>query len=328
MCVEKIIPVIIIFFFNSFSKTAFAIYGDSLQRHKPDTAKINASRLVNSSFNGAYIQTLRPSYAGQDFFDPKKTLLVADLSTHFVLLNTPKLPFFFVASARVNIRLLADHGSPVESPSYMPGGSLYFRTNGDSYNPRFLSVSYTHHSNGARGATLKRDNSFNTDSGGFTTNFYTLTFYAGKRTERKSLIINRYNAIGIELHSALVGEGYSKELKGRYGFVRVNGNWLYIISKAKRDVVNPNKKAFENWQRIQLDFAYIADKYDNYKITNVKKRLNINLKYNYRFPFMQNVSLVAGTGYRGQDEYNILFQDSYAYVTLGFEAGLAFNTHN
>ncbi|MDB4921941.1 hypothetical protein [Mucilaginibacter sp.] len=327
MHVEKFIPVII-FFFNSFSTTAFAIYSDSLQLHKRDTAKINASRLINRNFNNAYLQNLRPSYAGQDFFDPKKTLLVADLSTHFVLLNTPKLPFFFVASARVNIRLLADHGSPVESPSYMPGGTLYFRTNSDSYNPRFLSVSYTHHSNGARAATLNRNNSFNIDSGEFTTNFYTLTFHAGKRVERKGLIINRYNAIGLELHSALVDKGYSEGLKGRYGFVRVNGNWLYIISKARRDIVNPNKKAFENWQHIQLDFAYIADKYDNYKITDVKKRLNINLKYYYRFPFMQNVSLVAGAGYRGQDDYNILFQDSYAYITLGFAAGLAFNAHN
>jgi hypothetical protein len=58
---------------------------------------------------------------------------------------------------------------------------------------------------------------------------------------------------------------------------------------------------------------------------DVRKRLNLNLKYYYQFPFMQNVSFLIGAGYRGQDEYNIFFNDSYAYVTVGLAAGLSFN---
>jgi hypothetical protein len=310
------------------TNVAFSTGSDSLKLKKRDSAQIKRYRFVNKNFSNAFVQNLRLSYAGQDFLDPNRTLLVADLAANFVLLNTPKLPVFFVATARVNLRLLADKGSPVESPSYMPGGTLYFRINKDGYNPRFLSVSYTHHSNGVRGPTLNADGSFNTDSGKFTTNFYTLTFHAGKRTEKPYVLINRYNAIGIELHSGLLGKGYSEALTGRYGFVRINGNWLYIISKLRADALDETKKTFANWQRLQLDFAYIADKYDNYNIANVKKRLNINLKYYYRFPFMQNVSLVAGAGYRGQDEYNIFFQDSYAYVTVGFAAGIALGAGN
>src|SRR5260221_1876368 len=135
---------------------------------QPDWGKTKTYR-TNKKFNEAYLQNLPPSTAGQEFFDPQRTLLVADLTANFVILNTAKLPVFFVASARVNLRLLADNGDPVKSPSYMPGGTIYFRINGDAYNPRFLSISYTHHSNGVRGPTLNPDGTFNTDSGKFTT---------------------------------------------------------------------------------------------------------------------------------------------------------------
>jgi len=97
---------------------------------------------------------------------------------------------------------------------------------------------------------------------------------------------------------------------------------------AKRNGLDiPDKKVFDNWMHFQLDFQYIMDKYNTYGFTDYKKRLNISLKYYYQFPFMQNVSFMAGGGYRGQDEYNIYFQDSYAYVNVGLAAGLSFDYH-
>jgi hypothetical protein len=225
------------------------------------------------------------------------------------------------------MRLFAAYGEPVKSPSYMPGGSLYFRTNSDYYKPKFISISYTHHSNGIEGPTLNPNGTVNTDSGKFTTNFYTIAYHMGKRVDKPGLITNRYSSIGLELHGYLVGLGYIPALKNRYGFVRVDGDWAYSIAHAVPDAVDSDKKRFQNWQRFDFQFSYIADKYDNYSAANLKKRLNIYLKYYYQFPFMQNVSLVAGGGYRGQDEYNIFFQDSYPYVTIGVAAGLSFNLH-
>ena len=139
------------------------------------------------------------SSAGQEFFDPNRTLLVADLAPNFIIFNTPKLPFFFVATARVNLRLFDSHGDPVKSPSYMPGGTLYFRINGDYYNPHFLSVAFSHESNGTEGPTLNPNGTINTDSGKFSTNYYVLTYNTGKRTDKGNLIINRYDALGVRL---------------------------------------------------------------------------------------------------------------------------------
>ncbi|GAC1564386.1 MAG: hypothetical protein NVS3B13_40660 [Mucilaginibacter sp.] len=207
----------------------------------------------------------------------------------------------------------------------MPGGTLYFRVNSNTYKPAFLTLAYSHHSNGIEGPTLNPDGTINTDSGKFTTNFYTLTYHAGKRTDKENLVINRYAALGLELHSALAGLGYAHALKGKYGFVRVNGSWMYNVARATSDAVDNNKKDFVNWQRLLLEFTYIADTYNDYSAADIKKRLNISLKYYYQLPFMQNVSFLVGGGYRGQDEYNIFFQDSYPYVFAGFAAGLSFD---
>jgi hypothetical protein len=317
---------LLLFIFTASEGNAWATVAQDTSLKTPkDTDQITKKRIINRDFDEVYTQTLRLATFGQEFFDPHKTLLVSDLSANIVVLSTPKLPIFFVFTPRISIRLFAAQGAPVKSPSYMPGGTFYSRLNNDFNKPQFFSVSYTHHSNGIRGPTLNPNGTFNTDSGKFTTNFYTLTYYTGKRTEKEDLVINRFDDLALELHSALVGQGYSAALKGKYGFVRVNGDWSYNIAKKYPDAIDKKKKNLQNWQRLQFDFQYIADKYDDYNSFDFKKRLNVTLKYFYQFPFMRNASFYVGGGYRGQDEYNIFFQDSYPYMMVGVASGLAFD---
>ena len=191
----------------------------------------------------------------------------------------------------------------------------------------FISAAYSHHSNGVRGPTIHSDGSFNRDSGKFTTNFYTFTYHAGKRTDKFNRILDRYDELGLELHAGLINKGVAFGLKDHYGFVRLNGSRMYNLTRAVTDPINRDIKNFDNWQRLQLDFSYIMDKYDDYNITDFRKRLNISLKYYYQFPFMQNVSFLICGGYRGQDDYNIFFEDSYPYVMIGLASGLTFGLH-
>jgi hypothetical protein len=283
-----------------------------------------ATRLINRDFNDVYVQNLRSSFFGQELFQPIKTQLVADVVANFVVYNTPKSRLFVNAFTRVKIRLLSTPGAPVKSPSYMPGIQLFYRLNHDVLNPEFLSGGYTHHSNGVRGPTLLPDNRFNVDSGKFSTNFYTLNYTVGKRIDKPDMIINQYKTIGIELHSGLFGKGTAVGLPGRYGWVRVNGSYMLNLAKAYDDPIKKDNKLFANWQRLQFDFTYIADKYENYKAFNLKKRLNVSLKYYYHLPFLQDVAILAGGGYRGQDDYNISFQSSYGYGMIGLASGLSF----
>lgn len=284
-------------------------------------------RLVNQAFGDIYRQNLRVSEGGNDYFNKIKTQLTADLAPNFVLFSTPKSPLFAVFTARVKIRLLSSQGAPVKSPSFMPGLTFYYRLNADTYKPQFLSFGYSHHSNGVRGPSLNPDGSFNRDSGKFTTNFYTLTFYNGKRIDKKDLIIQRYDNLGLEVHAGLFNLGLSEGLKDHYGFIRINGSRMYNFAKAEVDPTDKTKKVYQNWQRIRFDFTYIADKYDDYSHFNLKKRLNVSLKYYYQFPFMPDAALMVGGGYRGQDDYNQFFEDSYAYMTIGFATTLSFNAH-
>lgn len=283
-----------------------------------------ARRLINRDFNEIYVQNLRSSFFGQEFFQPVKTQLVADGVANFVIYNTPKSRLFVNVFTRVKIRLLSTPGAPVKSPSYMPGIQSFYRLNDDVYHSKFLSGGYTHHSNGVRGPTILEDGSFNVDGGKFSTNFYTLNYTVGKRIDKPNLIINQYKTIGAEVHAGLFGLGAAAGLPGRYGWIRVNGTYMLNLAKAYDDPIKKDSKLFANWQRLQFDFTYIADKYNNYNAFNIKKRLNVSLKYYYHLPFLQDVSVMAGGGYRGQDDYNISFQDSYGYATIGLASGLSF----
>lgn len=283
--------------------------------------------MLNQEFNDLYTQNLKPATFGNEYGGPNKTLLTSNLVGNFVLVNSAKLPFYVVATPEINIRLFSAFGSPVKSPSYTPGLAVYFRVNNDSYKAKFFSVAYNHHSNGIEGPTANSNGTINVDSGKFTTNFYTLLYHAGRRTDKDNVIINDYRAAGVELHAALIGLGYAHALEGKYGWVRVKGNWLYTLAKKYNDPINPDKKTFNDWMRFQLDFEYIMDRYSDYNFADYKKRMNVALKYYYQLPFMQNVAFMVGGGYRGQDQYNIYFQDSYAYMTVGLAAGLSFNGH-
>ena len=284
-----------------------------------------STRIINRDFNNIYVQNLRPSFFGQELFQPIKTQLVGDVVANFVVFNTPKSRVFVNAFTRIKIRLLSAQGAPVKSPSYMPGVQLFYRLNHDIYKAEFVSLGFTHHSNGVRGPTLNPGNSFNVDSGKFSTNFYTLNYTKGKRIDYENVILNRYSTLGLEVHTGLfTRKGTAEGLKDRYGFVRLNGTLMYNLAKKYADPIKSDKWVYDNWQRVQLDFTYIADKYDNYNALNLKKRLNVSLKYYYNLPFLQDMAIMAGAGYRGQDDYNIYFQNSYGYAMIGLSSGLSF----
>lgn len=315
-----LVLVFVVFASNAHAQQTTALPADTL-------GQANTTRIINQQFNGIYQQNARLSMFGNEYGNKLPTSLVADLVGNFVVFSTPKSRFAFIFNPRVKLRLLNASGAPVKSPSYMPGGTLYMRLNSDAYKPSFLSLSYTHHSNGVKGPTLNADGSFNRDTGKFTTNFYTLTYTHGKRVDHLNAISNRYESIGVELHAALAGLGYAKALKNQYGFARLNGNFFYNLLRVGSDNVPADKRTFNNWMRLQLEFQYIMDKYSNYGFFDAQKRLNVAASYYYQFPFMQNVALMVGGGYRGQDDYNIFFQDSYAYFTVGLAAGVSFGFH-
>lgn len=329
----KILTVLVILITFSSARlyaSATLIYSDTILvqgmplQHDTITSKI-ATRIINREFNAIYLQNLKPSFFGQEFFQPIKTQLVGDVVANFVVFDSPKSRLFINAFARIKIRLLSAQGAPVKSPSYMPGIIAFYRLNSDVFKPKFLSGGYTHHSNGIRGSTLYPDGNFNVDSGKFATNFISLNYTYGKRKDYTDYTTNLFNTLGVELHTGLFStKGTAVGLPGRYGFFRINGTSMFNIAKKYADPIREDKYVFNNWQRLQFDFTYIADSYQNYNVWNMKKRLNVSLKYYYNLPFLHDMAVMAGGGYRGQDDYNIYFQNSYGYAMIGLSSGLSF----
>ena len=285
-----------------------------------DTIIKASNQQYNLSFNSIYRQNVNPGFFGNEYGNAIKTSLVADLNPNVVLLNSSKSRFFILFSPRVKLRLLNARKAPVRSPSYMPGLKIFSRLNNDVESPQFLSLAYSHHSNGQDGPTLDSIGRFNRGKGKFTTNYYTLDYTIGRKTASSIHSTSQYASLGLELNTGLFNIGYSKELKGNYGFVRINGSWNYDLLRDR-----PDDDKYQNHQRIQFKFAYIADDYKNYAATNLQKRLNASLNYSYQPGFTDNVALSLGAGYRGQDDYNLYFEDSYSYVSIGVVYGVAFD---
>jgi len=291
----------------------------AVSQNLPDTV-ISRQKQTNISFNKIYRQTVMPGFFGNEYGNPNKSTLVADLNPNVILVNSSKSPFFVLFSPRVKLRLLDARKAPVRSPSYMPGLKVFSRINDDIGRPQFLSLAYSHHSNGQDGPTLDSSQAFNRGKGKFTTNFYTLDYTLGNRTFSPNRSVSQFSSLGIEVHTGLFNIGYSKELTGKYGFVRINGNWIYDILQGKT-----GEDKYRNHHRINARFTYIADDYNDYSRLNFTKRLNASVHYNYQPGFTDNVALAIGAGYRGQDDYNIYFEDSYSYVSIGVVYGVAFD---
>ncbi len=286
-----------------------------------DTTKTTHSQQVNQTYQGIYRQNIAPGFFGNEYGEPLRNLLVADLNPNVILFKSKNSRLFFLFSPRVRLRLLSEYHSPVKSPSYMPGGTLFFRFTDNVDRPKFFSLAYSHHSNGQEGQTLDSAGNFNRDSGKFTTNFYSLNYYFGKRKVNDTTAKSQFAYIGIELHTALFNTGFSQQLTGKYGFVRTNGSWMYDWMNDRHNTSDE----YHSHQRLQVQFTYILDKVYYYGIADVQKRLNVALKYYYQFGFMDNVAFNLTAGYRGQDDYNIYFQDSYPYVAVGVAYGVSFD---
>ena len=303
---------VLLFFCCAFSQNASAAGGK-------DSTQIIRYHTINSSFNQIYRENLPTAFYGNEYGNPTHDLLTADIIPNVVLLNSDHSRFFFVVTPRIQLRLLSQYHSPVKSPSYMPGGSLYTRLNNDENRPKFLSLSYSHHSNGQEGQTLGPDGNFNLDNGKFTTNFYTLNYYFGKRNINDTAARIHSAFIGMEIHSGLFNTGYSRQLAGKYGFVRTNASWFYDFMSDKHN----HYDHYLSHHRLRFDLTYIWDRLYDYSHTDLRKRLNISVKYYYQFGFMENVALTIGGGYRGQDPYNIYFQSNYTYVAVGIASGVS-----
>lgn len=297
------------------------------------TAFAQDEQTINQQFIDRYKENSELSYTSplSEIGAPSKYLLSGKLTTAYFLLATKSSRIAFAVIPDFTVRVRNENSAGVRTPSFRLGGTAFVRLNNDLQHYKYAELSFTHHSNGQDASAVNRDGKINTYNGNFSTNSITTAYRFGNFTNHiEGESYDSYNhKIGLEWHKWF---SYEKALEGKYGFTRL----LYDLSfrkyafytsnnnkKWKKSNSNPEgKKSLEKeFIRLNTQFSYAVNPIKESNITDVKKRLNVELTANYSFPFMHNVFLMATVGYYGEDPYNIYFSDHYAFARFGISTG-------
>lgn len=279
--------------------------------HGQDVLKSDSlNRQLNAEYLKLYQENSPLSYTSplSELGAPSKYLLSGRLTTTYMLVATKKLPIALAIQPDFTVRVRTEKSAGVRTPSFKLGGILYYRLPGTEKEYRYLSLSYTHHSNGQDGDALNPDGTINTINGNFTTNYLSLAYHFGRQYRAPGLSDYSLN------HSASlkIGKwfGYERALENDYGFTRIGYGFSWRKYEARK----------EQW-RLNAELNYAVNQMSAYDMARADKRLNTELSFHYALPFMSNVFLMATAGYYGEDPYNIYYQDRYAFVRFGISTG-------
>ena len=287
---------------------------------------------LNLEFIERYKENRALSYTSplSEIGAPSKYMLSGKLTTTYILLASKSLPIAFAIIPDFTVRARDEKSAGVRTPSFRLGGATYIRLNKDLNNYKYAELAFTHHSNGQDAEAINTDGTINTYNGNFSTNYLMAAYSFGKVNNcRERQNLHSFNhQIGLEWHKWFA---YEKALENNYGFTRLLYNFSlrkYAFYNAKEhkkwkkgNTTAETKQLEKEFLRLNTDISYAVNIIRNSKITDLKKRLNIELTANYSLPFMQNVFLMATAGYYGEDPYNIYFSDHYGFLRFGISTG-------
>jgi hypothetical protein len=281
---------------------------------------------INTKFNELYIQNSEIGYLTFPYTQVGSRydyVLTGYIVPHYYVFPTD-WRISLVITPAVRIRIMDDKSFPVRTPSYMPGGTFYFKLNRDTAHYKYLSVALFYHSNGQDGLPLNPDGSINTYNGNFGTNFVEVALNFGSESATK----NRYFKLGVEAHSRLIDQWSEPAFKGRYSNLRVN----YKISGSKyitrfadfvktKALKSPTTKETKELWRTVFEGMVSVDSDAN---LDWDKMVNAELKIYRKIGNSPNTSWFLSAGYIGHDYYNVYFEHSYPVFRFGLAAGSSF----
>lgn len=231
----------------------------------------------------------------------------AQLSPLFTLQFNKKVPFGFVLSPKILVRMFNETSVPVKSPSYMPFILIYHKIRFpflNRYNmfkyilkekpTQFVSYKFAHHSNGANGPYYIPDTKeINIQSGSFSTDYTEVAFsFLSKDTIHKNidLISGR---IGGEYH---LGFNREDSMNSTYYYERINLELRFI--------------AFKTVTIVPIFSAMFGK-------NGFTPKYSMETYISFRpFPKISDLAMFAKV-YIGPDYYNIRYVNTMRYVSFG-----------
>lgn len=234
-------------------------------------------------------------------------LFEAQLAPLFTLQFNKKVPFGFVLSPKILVRMFNEDSKPVKTPSYMPFILVYHRIKFpilNRYNmfksilqvkPTFFaSYKYGHHSNGANGSYyIPNTREINMATGSFATDYTEAAFsFLSNDTIHKNfdLISGR---VGGEYH---IGLNREDSMHHTYYYERINLELRFIAFKTVTIVPIFSAMFGKNG----FSPKYSMDTYISFR----------------PFPKKSDLAVFAKI-YIGPDYYNIRYVNTMRYVSFG-----------
>lgn len=309
--------ILIILFLSSFSTIIFAQDSLTVKREFANKQYVN---LYKENSDLAYTAP-----AGE-IGAPSKYVINGRLTTTYMLLGSYKSPVAFSIIPDFTVRVRNEFSAGVRTPSYRLGFAAYARLNTNPENYKYGELAFTHHSNGQDQDAVNADGSINTLTGNFNANYLTASYRFGHLTPTNpdESYYSFNHRVGLQWFKFF---RYEPALDMGFGFTRVlyNFSWRKYDEIEKSALNKPKVKTEKETWRLNTEVSYAVNKIPSKNFVNLGKRLNAEINFNYSFPFMNNVFLMAAVGYYGEDNYNIYFQDHYGYMRFGFSSGFLRN---
>ncbi|MFN3554748.1 MAG: hypothetical protein ACK4VN_02155 [Bacteroidales bacterium] len=237
----------------------------------------------------------------------------AFIAPYFLLRTSDNSRWGATLSPSILLRMYAEESFPVRTPSYMPQVTFYRQLDdkqGRALQYVFLSV--VHHSNGQDDSFFMEDGTLNTLSGDFSTNYLELGMFFNKKLVPFSQT-TEYFKTSLECHLDFYR---SKELKGRYSFVRWN-NSIRVL----RSLGSLRSWKMQKNPRLQttLQTSWLFGDMDDAPFFDTRERFNISFTIAYRPRALSDVSVFLNA-YSGKDYYNMHFQQRLSVVRVGLQA--------
>ncbi|WP_316801753.1 hypothetical protein [Pedobacter nototheniae] len=313
---------------NKYVVLLFFIFPLCLHAQNLDSLK-SSRQLANKEYINLYKENADFAYTSPfgEIGAPSKYVLNGRLTTTYMVLATYKLPIAFAIIPDFTARVRNEASAGVRTPSFRLGGAFYVRLNKSLIRYEYAELDFTHHSNGQDVAALNPDGTINTRTGNFNANYLTLSYRFGhliNPAEENYYSVNQ--RVGFLWYKWF---NYEPALKDDFGFTRLLHNFsLRKYGPIEKNYKNQEKlKTVKEIWRLNTEVSYAVNNIPNKNIINLKKRLNAEINFNYSFPFMNNVFLMAAAGYYGEDPYNIYFKDHYGYMRFGVSTGFIRNRH-
>lgn len=303
-----------------------SVFSQKIKRREfRENAELRAK--VNTLFNEMYIQNSDIGYLTFPYSElgaPRYYMLTGHIIPHYYVF--PKhWRVGLVISPQVKVRVISDKSYPVRTPSYIPGGTMYFKLSLDTIRYKYLSLAVFHHSNGQDGPPLNADGTINTYNGNFGTNYAEFALNIGSKKNKG----NRYFKIGLEAHSGLLEWGDEPAYRDKFAKMRINVKYSgsdyasRLIQKVKNRAFGQNTQieTEELWRTV-IEGMYIAD--SDLNELDWYRKFNAELKVYRKIRHSENTSWFFSLGYIGFDNYNIYFEDHYPVFRFGLAAGNSF----